>query len=361
MNKKNVDFETLKTNLKYRLFYIMFVDLFNPTIYEGPLDDYIGNMKLSFGLIEKLSEENYDQYFPIISGPMEAQIKDYQKFCIPKKPIEEIGKFYYDNEEIFFSEEGKFNGAIEFKHIKDFFNSKNFLPQGLPDHALIGIKDNASAFFIEENFVLDDAFYFLGSAEKLVEFYSNKFGDSEVKWKNQDTQNIKNNICSNSRAAIQIFNNFVECFLNSIGYDYFSRNKDSLTSEQESILLKGKRPHRNYLSLKRKIVKVLDIVCSDESLKLRWNRDYPMSEPYTSFFEFTRQLRILLVHPGPVRQGMFQSPAEWYKKALGCGKICMEVSQDLWTRCYPEREFPEYLGFLDFDKNLKNAYKRVEI
>ena len=35
----------------------------------------------------------------------------------------------------------------------------------------------------------------------------------------------------------------------------------------------------------------------------------------------------------------------------------MEVSQDLWKRCYPDKEFPEYLEFLDFDKNLKKGYK----
>ena len=59
-----------------------------------------------------------------------------------EKPIEEIGQFYFENEEIF-KNQGKFRAAIEYKNIKVLFDTKNFLPLGLPDHALIGIKDNA--------------------------------------------------------------------------------------------------------------------------------------------------------------------------------------------------------------------------
>ena len=73
-----------------------------------------------------------------------------------------------------------------------------------------------------------------------------------------------------------------------------------------------------------------------------------------------RQLRTLLVHPGPTRNGMFQSPADWYQEAYACGKISMEVSQDLWKRCYPDSEFPEYLEYLDFDKNLKKESKTID-
>jgi hypothetical protein len=46
-------------------------------------------------------------------------------------------------------------------------------------HALIGIKDNASSFFIEERFVIDDAFYFLANAEKLIDEYKKIADNSE--------------------------------------------------------------------------------------------------------------------------------------------------------------------------------------
>ena len=170
MSTNNIDFDVLKTKLKNRLTYILFVDLFNPTIHEGKLDIYIDNMKVTLELIDSLCDENYDRVYPVINIPMETQIKVYQTFCLPKKPIEEIGQFFFDNEEIF-QKEGKFRAAIEYKNIKNLFDTKNFLPLGLPDHALIGIKDNAGAFFIEESFVLDDAFYFLAFAEKLIDYY----------------------------------------------------------------------------------------------------------------------------------------------------------------------------------------------
>ncbi len=360
MSTNNIDFDVLKTKLKNRLTYILFVDLFNPTIHEGKLDIYIDNMKVTLELIDSLCDENYDRVYPVINIPMETQIKEYQTFCLPKKPIEEIGQFYFDNEEIF-QKEGKFRAAIEYKNIKNLFDTKNFLPLGLPDHALIGIKDNAGAFFIEESFVLDDAFYFLAFAEKLIDYYEKIPEKISEEKKKSITRNLRSSICCNSRSAIQFFNNFIECFVNSIGFDYYSNNENSLSNEQKSILLKGKKPRKKYLRLKRKIVEILDIICIDDSLKLVWNKNNPIDEPYISFFEFMRQLRNLLVHPGPIRVGMFRSPAEWYQESYECGKICMEVSQDLWKRCYPDREFPEYLEFLDFDKNLTKGYKRIDL
>lgn len=360
MSINNIDFDVLKTKLKNRLAYILFVDLFNPMIFEGKLDTYIDNMKLTLELIDSLCDKNHDKVYPVINTPMETQIKEYQTFCLPKKPIEEIGQFYLENEEIF-QNEGRFRPAIEYKNIKILFDTKNFLPLGLPDHALIGIKDNAGAFFIEERFVLDDAFYFLAFAEKLIDDYEKIPEGISKEKKKSITRNLRSSICSNSRSAIQFFNNFIECFVSSIGFDYYINNENSLSKEQKSILLKGKKPRKKFLPLKRKIVEILDIICIDDSLKLVWNKDNPIDEPYISFFEFMRQLRTILVHSGPVREGMFQSPADWYQESYACGKICMEVSQDLWKRCYPDREFPEYLEFLDFDKNLKKGYKQIDL
>ena len=360
MRSKKIDFDVLKTKLKKRLMYILFVDLFNPTIHEEKLDTYIDNINATLEMIDSLCDENYNKIYPVIITPMEAQIKEYQAFCLPKKPIEEIGQFYFENEEIF-QDEGKFRAAIEYKNIKSLFDSKNFLPLGLPDHALIGIKDNAGAFFIEEEFVLDDAFYFLAHAEKLVGDYKDQVDGKNEKETRRIFQNIRSNICSNSRSAIQFFNNFIECFINSIGFDYYLNNENSLSKEQESILLKGKKPRKKFLNLERKIVEMLDIICVDDSLKLVWNRDNPINEPYLSFFKYIRHLRNLLTHPGPIREGMFQSPATWFEESYDCGKICMEVSQDLWKRCHPDKEFPEYLEFLNFDKNQKKGYKRLDL
>ena len=75
MGTNNIDFDVLKTKLKNRLTYILFVDLFNPTIYEGKLDTYIDNMKVTLELIDSLCDENYDKVYPVIITPMETQIK----------------------------------------------------------------------------------------------------------------------------------------------------------------------------------------------------------------------------------------------------------------------------------------------
>ena len=90
---------------------------------------------------------------------------------------------------------------------------------GLPDHALIGIKDNAGALFIEEKFVLDDAFYFLAHAKKLIDDYEKIPEGISKEKKKSITRNLRSSICSNSRSAIQFFNNFIECFVSSIGFD----------------------------------------------------------------------------------------------------------------------------------------------
>jgi hypothetical protein len=357
MSTKNRDFDALKTKLTYRLAYILFVDLFNPTIFEGKLDTYIDNIKFTYELIESLCEDNYDKVYPVIITPMEAQIKEYQTFCLPKKPIEDIGQYYIENESLFLNE-GKFKGAIEYKIIKPFFDTKNFLPLGLPDHALIGIKDNAGSLFIEESLVLNDAFYFLAHTEKLIEDYKKIPKEISIDKTDSKTRNLRKSISSNSRSAIQFFNNFIESFVGSIGYDYYSSNKNSLSKEEKSILLKGKKPRKQFLPLKRRIIELLNIICSEESLKLVWNKDNPVEEPYKSFFKYMRYLRTLLVHPEP-SNGIFQTPADWYQDAYACGKISMEVSKDLWKRCYPNKEFPEYLGFLDFDKNLKKGSKVI--
>ena len=70
MSTNNIDFDVLKKKLKNRFTYILFVDLFNPTIYEGKLDIYIDNMKVMFELIDSLCNENYDRVYPVITAPM---------------------------------------------------------------------------------------------------------------------------------------------------------------------------------------------------------------------------------------------------------------------------------------------------
>lgn len=236
-----------------------------------------------------------------------------------------------------------------------------------PYHFKVGLVINKGRGEIEENFLLQDAFTSLLKSQnglKCLDEYGNKMKDQyQTAGKNQfskstlDSLNaIKYEVSFFSRISIISFYSFLECFVNSIGYDYYSRNFNAL-DKKDSEILQGSK-NGKFLNLRYKIEKFQKILRTDKRAVIILSDDNQIIEPFKTLFDNYEELRNASVHYSPIKSKIWLKPHDWVAKAIDFSKLAADAALLIWKSCKETSKGPDYLGRLQYDRLYKMAQER---
>lgn len=329
--------------------YIMLAFSLTPQKYRGISIQELNKIVLSSIQFAK----GADKPLIINKGPkvlntLEPLFKIAKKNFPPKKPIEEIAEAYneYSRVNIQISSNG-----IEFGWLQKYIDCRLIFEEQLPYHTRVGILAHAGNFAIEEQNLLIDAFFLLVLAEdgmakintivKRMSILINPYDEKVYKEANA----INTNVCMFSRLGILTLYSFVEAFVNSVGYDFLQKNKESLSKENIEILM-GKKKGR-YLTLESKLELFHKIIRGDNKQVFTTDKD---KDPFKTFLNDYKNLRDSSVHYMPTKEPIWRKPADWISKINEYSQITIEISIRFWKACYPHRKNPDYLLNLDYAK-----------
>jgi hypothetical protein len=161
----------------------------------------------------------------------------YKAYFKPKKSQRVIGNEFNN---LFLQGESVYSTGLEYGWLEEGmeFVDDNF-PKYLPYHAKVGIAGHANRINIEEEFLLRDAFYMLCMAEKVYqdmykEYYKYKESKRDIETYKEHNKftDYNQSVATYSRLGIISFYSFAEAFVNSIGYDFYLRNKINLSANE---------------------------------------------------------------------------------------------------------------------------------
>jgi hypothetical protein len=360
--------ENIRADLKHHLIYLQLMCSLSTQRYNT-----VKNPELKKQLIDiydSIDGMNYNSL--LIKGPQVIEklksLTDYflRKYP-PKRPIADIASAF---NEFFGKGENLFTTGVEFGWLDSVMDLRaKMWPSDLPYHTKIGLGHHAGYANTEDEFLLRDSFYVFLKAE---EAYENllKLRDALDKKADLIESNfdktlydrlnlLKFNVSTHSRLTIVSFYSFLESFVNSVGFDFYHRNKTNLT-ERESEILRGKKRDR-YLQLEYKLEKFPTIIRQDRAQVIFIKDRNQAKEPFRTLFRDYKNLRDSSVHYSPLKEKISHSPIDWITKAREFKDLAMKAAQVFWGACYPDRQDPEYLGRLDQKIQLKLAGKRLGI
>jgi hypothetical protein len=311
--------------------------------------------------INRASKEETLIKGPELLNTLEPMLKECIR-CFPlKKSLEEVSAAYRKLRK----EDDMVSNGIPLSWLDKYIDAGRVLAGYTPYQARIGIGRHAGRFALEESFLLTDGFYFLVSAQKAWDLL-NSFGkDISNNVKNNyviddfytKVSSVNHNVCMLSRNSIINLYSFIECFVNSVGYDFFLRNESTLPIGQQEVL-KGKKG--GFLSLEYKIEK-FPLIISPKSKQSIFTIDIKQRKrPFIKFLDEYKELRDASMHYSPLKSDILRKPGDWVKKARNHSEIVVEVARLFWRACYPQVDFPSYLKQLDYQKCYREGEIRYE-
>lgn len=235
--------------------------------------------------------------------------------------------------------------------------------EDLPFHFRLSIGPLKGGGGIEEEFLLKDAFTLLRKAEinyELLEAASVAFktnGQPKISIHGYVTD-VKYDVANYSRQSVLTFFSFIECFVNSIAFDYLYRNESMLSTEQ-ILALKGQKRNGGYMNLKNRIEAMQMLIREDGRICINLTDERQRPEPFRSFFDQFEALRNASVHYSPIKQRIWLGPKDWIANAREFCDITLNVGKLIWKACYPNSEGPMYMGKLNKQKQLDLANGRL--
>lgn len=332
---------------------------------EIDFDSYEKLMLALHDLIESCEEGEIKNVLPFFENKLN-EIADPIKLRYPlRKDYRQIAKdwneqFKTDKE---FFEKGVMIGWLEQQIDLSKYHRYDYYPY----HFKLGLVIHKGRGEIEENFLLQDAFTCLVKAEKYLVLLDS-FGNARKQKIRMEGKNkfdkeaidhlttIKYEVSFYSRLTIISFYSFLECFVNSIGFDHYYRNRDIL-DQNDAEELQGTKKGR-YLNLKYKIEKFQKIIRKDKTAKKIVSDDQQAKEPFKSLFTSYEELRNSAVHFSPTKTRIWLKPHDWVNKAQEFARLVIEASLEIWNTCHETNKGPDYLGRLEFDRLYKIAQSR---
>lgn len=328
--------------------------------------DNYNNLMLRFhGLIKESNEQEIRKKLPKFEKRL-VELFEKVKIKYPlKRDYHEIATDWNEKHRL---DKEIFSNGIMIGWLEEQIDLTNYYRYDYtPYHFKVGLVINKSRGEIEENFLLHDSFACLIKAEKGLEILD-KFGFKQKELfkssgKNKfdketiDTLNhIKYDVSFYSRLAIISFYSFLECFVNSIGYDFFYRHKNSLDSKSAEILQGNKNGH--FLNLKHKIEKYQKIIRSDKLAQIVLTDENQIKEPFRTVFEYYEDLRNASVHYSPSKSRIWLKPHEWVAKSSQFSKLVVDSADNIWKSCHETDKGPDYLGRLEYGRLYEMAKSR---
>jgi hypothetical protein len=366
----NAEFEDFLNEINAKFMYLTLMHYLDPKRRIILDDEFKLDYENTKNIIESLNSSNYSLIEGQLSYGINGQIEDYAKWAKTKVDIfiiaDKITKLLEDHPDM----NTLYNLGIEFGWLEPLIFCENIVPTDFPFHGRIGIYTNAGRNYIEEFVILEDAFFLLNLMEKefkkTKKFYTKLEKRIKIGYKQswQERLNIFTaNICIYSRICIQTFVNFVEVFVNSIGYDFYARNKRILTSDQIEKLKGFTNSHKkkHFLSLANKMRHTSHIIRQKNDWPLDFKDKSKINEPFYSFFNQTVPLRNDITHFSPIKNPFRKTIEKSIDEANQASKCSVEVAREFWKTCYPSRNLPKYILSLNYDLFHKNARKWVYI
>lgn len=358
--------DQIKNELKSYLVYLQLMTSLMPK-HKGGISD----KKVRSGLVEVsefLDTANKDDLLkkgPTLIKLLKTNAKDYENLFPPKLPIPQIA---YEFDQLCLKNKEIYSYGLEYGWLQELMDCSNMgFPDGLPYHARIGLGWHAGFYSVEENFLLRDAFFLLILAEqshKKMHAYAKHWkksgGSDNSRIINEIFASANQNVAMYSRLCILVFFSYVEVFVNSVGYDFSTRNRNMLSPKDIEILHGRKNGH--YLSLEYKIEKFPSIIRPDKKSPIVLSDKKKIKEPFGTFIREIKEIRDSSVHYSPQKKAaIWRKPDDWLDKAKSTSKICLEVSLAFWGACYPGRKEPTYLNGLNHSKHLDIARKKIRL
>ncbi|MCD4656691.1 MAG: hypothetical protein K8S87_04015 [Planctomycetes bacterium] len=285
---------------------------------------------------------------------LETEFIDIQKKCPLKVSLDDFAKRF---NEIIRSKKHVMTLGELFSYIDlSKLTYLRFLQD--PLHTKILISKNPQTR-IEDSDLLGESFFLLVKAENELK----KHKIVKQKEKNQLIRRylslLNSNISLYSKLSCVNFCATVESFVNSIGYDYFMRNKQNI--EESDVMftkLQGYKLSSNgrpiYLSLINKM-KYFVKVLTNNNVEIN-----DSIEPFKTFSGHT-EIRDSSVHYSPIKEEIFKLPVDWVTKANDVAKSSIEVCKRIWELCYPTKTQPDYMHQFDWNYWYKNAEERLKM
>jgi len=306
-------------------------------------------------LLESMKQDEKMHNKSVVKN-MEERISDifehYNRLFSPKISISLISKKYQK----YIEKNDVGNLGIEYGWLVQFLDMKNISPPNSywPYQTRIGVGHYSGTHRIQEKSFLEDGIFFYIKAN---DFYDEKFIPKVKSLGNhtilnvddiEELNNMKRHISGYSSSCFVNLYNFLESYVNSVGYSYRLYNIDNLDSKSK-IILEGKDTRGNFLSLEDKIKSFHKIIRNLDhpvfSLKDKSQLNYPFKE----FIDVIKPFRDSIMHNNPSKLRAELGPAEWISVIRKSLEIILEVAKEFWRYCYPNRNLPAYL--FEFDKD----------
>lgn len=353
----------LRKELLERLYYIQLIASLTPKGYGGITEKDVKESIIEIGNFIKNSTDKEMSIKGNNVYHLLVQIyNNYKQLYKPKIGQRRIGKEF---NEWFISQKNPYSTGIKFGWLDSRIEFlKEVFPNDLPYHANIGIGVHASAISIEEEYILKDAFFLLVQAEstfdKMIELYDTyKREKKDIESSNDylSLSNFNYTIATYSRLGLQSFYFFVEAFVNSIGYDFYLRNRNNL-SHKDIDILHGKKKGR-YVPLENRIENFQSIIRADKRIIINTTDDKQIKDPFKTFFGEIKAIRDTASHFSPIKGIIWYKPNDWLEKVKMSARLGLELSKEFWLACYPNKDLPEYLDKLDYNVHFDLAKKRA--
>lgn len=327
--------------------------IFNPTVSEA--------IEATGVFINSSNEKQLISGGPAILNALDPIYQSLLNTFPPKKDLGIISKSFH---ELLEQDKSFLSYGIPFSWLDEHIDTSKVLNPETPYHARIGTGYHAGKFSLEEMYLMDDGFYFLVLAENSTKLLIDLIPENRRRGKDgypdpdfyNEALYIKLNACSYARNSIVNLFSFVECLVNSIGYDYFLRNKSTLTDKEQE-LLQGKR-NGSFISLEFKLEKFHQIIRPDKKQVFSVTDTKQIKEPFLTFLDECKHQRDAAMHYSPNKKDIWLKPTDWTEKAKKYSVTTLEVARQFWEACYPDLDFPFYLRHLDYQACYDGAVKR---
>lgn len=315
-----------------------------------------------YDLIKQSNSEEVIKKLPII----EKQLIKIERSITKKYPIKvEYEKIAEEWNNLFKNDIEILSNGVMIGWLEKLVDLSNFYKYDYyPYHFKIGLAIHKGRGEIEEHFLLRDAFKCLVRAEKYLKLLEN-YGNYQKKlYKEKDKtkfdnitltelNTIKFEVSYYSRLTIISFYSFIECFVNSIGFDNYYRKEREL-NETDLEILQGLKKGR-FLNLKYKIEAYQKILRKDKTAKIVLSDNKQVKDPFLTFFNVYEEIRNSAVHYSPNKTKIWIKPHDWILKAKEFSKLTVQAAKIIWISCYETDKGPDYLGRLDYEKLYKLA------
>lgn len=297
---------------------------------------------------------------PQLLKAFQPMIERFQSIAPLKVSLDQVAT---DFNSLFVNNKEVYSYGLEYRWVFERMDcSRMGLPNDLPWHTRVGIGNHAGRFSIEELFLLNDSFFMLASAEEtftnMNEAANNIDKQPETNFSVNELYLANSNVAAYSRLCIINFFSFIEAFVNSVGYDFYLRNLNTLSSGETEIL-QGKKNGR-LVSVEYKIEKYPSIIRADKKSPIVLSDDAQIKEPFKSFAKQTKLIRDSSVHFAPQKEAIWRRPLDWIENARSASKLCTEVAKEFWKACYPHKNQPKYLEDLEYSQLLESAKNRIK-